>query len=61
MGVDEAGTEALREQMRSERGPLAMFDRGPGFEMFKEEGRIRWPEGWVDLDGDPAALERAVR
>ena len=61
LAVDEAGTEELREQMRSERGPLAMFDRGSGFEMFKEEGRIRWPEGWVDLDGDPAALERAVR
>ena len=61
LAVDEAGTDELREQMRSERGHLAMFDRGSGFEMFKEEGRIRWPEGWVDLDGDPAALQGAVR
>ena len=61
LAVDEAGTAELREQMRSERGQLAMFDRGSGFEMFKEEGRIRWPEGWVDLDGNPAALEGAVR
>ncbi len=29
--VDEAATEALRARLRSERGPLPMFDRGPGY------------------------------
>ena len=61
LAVDGAGTEQLRSEMRSRREQLAMFDRGPGFEMFKQEGRIRWPDGWVDLDGDPMALEGAVR
>ena len=30
--IDEAATEALRAKMRSERGPLQLFDRGPSID-----------------------------
>jgi len=30
-GHDAAATAALRTRLRAERGPLAFFDRGPGY------------------------------
>jgi N-methylhydantoinase B len=33
--IDAAATEALRAKMRSERGPLQMFDRGPSIEALR--------------------------
>ncbi len=48
--TDTMATLALRSEMSAVREPLALFDRGPGFEAFKKSGAIKYPNGWVDPD-----------
>ena len=48
--ADTAATDALRAEMVVNRDPLALYDRGPGFEAFKKSGVIKYPEGWTDPD-----------
>lgn len=38
--VDEAATNALRDELRGSRAPLKMFDRGANFYRLVEEGKI---------------------
>ena len=55
--VDEAATSKLRDDMRSKRTDLPMFDRGPYFDQKVEEGEIAWPEGWDNPDEDCPATK----
>ena len=48
--VDKEATKALRTKILSTRGPLPLYDRGPGFAAYKKSGAITYPEGWSDPD-----------
>ena len=48
--VDAAATKILRAKMSSNRDPLPLYDRGPGFEAFKKSGVIKYPTDWTDPD-----------
>lgn len=48
--VDAAATKILRAKMSSNRDPLPLYDRGPGFEAFKKGGVIKYPTDWTDPD-----------
>ena len=58
--VDESGTRRLRDEMRSSRPALPMFDRGPYFEEKLRAGEIAWPEGWEDPDAECFAVRPTV-
>lgn len=48
--IDQPATEALREKLTAERGPVPMFDRGAHFRRIQEQGGVHWPAGWADPD-----------
>lgn len=55
LSIDVEATAKQRADLAHNRGPLAMFDRGPYFEKIKSEIGIDWPEGWSNPDeGCPA-------
>ena len=58
--VVEAGTRRLRDEMRSSRHALPMFDRGPYFEEKLRAGEIAWPEGWEDPDAECFAVKPSI-
>ncbi len=47
---DRQATEQHRAKLIQERGALPMFDRGPASDKLKQNGDIRYPEGWTDPD-----------
>ena len=60
--VDHGATVALRNDMRSGRGPLPMFDRGPYYDEKRKAGEIVGRGGQEDPDaGCYAVAPKAVR
>jgi N-methylhydantoinase B len=52
--VDEEATRALRDELRTGRKEVRMFDRGGYLDRLRAEGGVRRPDGWADPDGVPA-------
>ncbi len=50
LSVNDGATVKRRTKLAEERGPLAMFDRGPYFKKIKNDAGIDWPVGWNDPD-----------
>ncbi|MBI06281.1 MAG: hydantoinase [Rhodospirillaceae bacterium] len=50
LSVNDGATVKRRTKLAEERGPLAMFDRGPYFKKIKRDAGIDWPVGWNDPD-----------
>ncbi len=48
--LDPEATEQRRAKLARERGSLPMFDRGSASDKLKQNGDIRYPEGWTDPD-----------
>ena len=48
--ADHAKTAQRRRELAKLRGKVPMFDRGPHFDVEKREGRVKYPDGWVDPD-----------
>ena len=48
--ADVAATEKRRADMKVQRGPLPMFDRGAAFAALQAAGKVSHPKAWTDPD-----------
>lgn len=48
--ADVAATEKRRADMKVQRGPLPMFDRGAAFAALQAAGKVSHPQAWTDPD-----------